>query len=49
MKVLRDFLVNKGGYYVPCWRDLTNQFCRVNFIKDFFNFLECIVWEKEIT
>ncbi len=29
IRVLRDFLVNKGGYYVPPIRDLTNDFCRV--------------------
>ena len=28
-KVLRDFLVNSGGYYVPPLKDLTNDFCRV--------------------
>ena len=33
-KVLRDFLVNAGGYYAPPLTDLTNDFCRV--------FLYCI-------
>ena len=39
-KVLRDFLVNTGGYFVPGMRDLTAKFCRVilsfsiNFFKD---------------
>jgi hypothetical protein len=28
-KVLRDFLINSGGYYVPPLKDLTNDFCRV--------------------
>jgi len=28
-KVLRDFLINSGGYYVPPIKDLTNEFCRV--------------------
>ena len=28
-KVLREFLINKGAYYVPPIKDMTNAFCRV--------------------
>ena len=29
VRVLRDFLVNTGGYYCPPLKDMTNSFCRV--------------------
>lgn len=29
MKVLREFWVNKGNYYVPPIQDLNNDFCRM--------------------
>ena len=47
-KVLRDFLVNAGGYYVPNMRDLTNAFCRVIFLLISFKILiESIKWGKK--
>ena len=30
IKVLREFFVNKGKYYVLPLKDLTNTYCRVN-------------------
>ena len=48
-KVLRDFLVNSGGYYVPPIKDLTNNFCRVKtyiFIIDYYIFRNCLQVRK---
>ena len=45
-KVLRDFLVNTGGYFVPGMRDLTAKFCRVTNIF-LVRFLGHIGWKEE--
>ena len=47
-KVLRDFLVNSGGYYVPPIKDLTNNFCRVKqYFYHWLLYLEIACrWEK---
>jgi len=33
---LKDFFINAGGYYLPPDRDLTNDFCTVIFIMNYF-------------
>ena len=33
IKVLREFLINKGGYYCMPLQDMTNDFCRVIFLN----------------
>ena len=47
-KVLREFLINTGGYYAPPLRDLTNDFCKVQ-IADmlFLIFLETFKRREE--
>jgi len=48
MKVLRDFLTNKCGFYIPPPRDITPEFCKVYINYSFSNFiLETSSWRKE--
>ena len=47
LKVLRDFLVNTGGYFVPSMRNLTAKFCRVTSYPILVIFLGHLGRQKE--
>jgi len=43
MKVMREFLVNDGKYYVPEIRTLTNAFLRVTFFIHHINLYKDVI------
>ena len=49
-KVLREFLINTGGYYAPPLRDLTNDFCKVQIadIRFLIFFQKLLKGEKKL-